>query len=632
MTRLSLADIGRSARRERGLLAFLLVAALLVIAPDRLIAPGYQMDVAREAFYVAALTATWSLLAGIAGQFSFATVALAAIAAYTGAIWGRDMVALSPDLTNIWICVALGALAAWAVGTVLGVIVLRLRGTYLALFTLAFGVVVQIVLTAEVDLTGGKLSMASNPIPGDDAALYYLVLAAFGVTLVAVYGVIRSRLGLFLRAMREDTDAAAAMGINVTGFKILVFSLTSLLVGVVASIYFHTVPRLSPDIADQLGMGLILIYATVGGLESPIAGAIAAIGLTVLLEVMRSFTVGSLVFEPGLWRYAFFGLLFIVALRAAPDGFIAPLLKWLSPKLTSAMSPTPAGSAPLAGVLKATEAKGAIEAEPRGVRERVPDLRLENVEMRFGGLTAVDGVSFDIAAPQICGLIGPNGAGKTTLVNIIAGYHRPTGGAVLVRGERIDGMLPYEVAARGIARTFQITRSFRRLTVLENLLVPEFALRPGERPAEAERRANEALDYLGLSRHANDDARSLSGGQQKLLELARVLMLDADVLLLDEPFAGVHPRMKLSIVRLVRRLREEGRAVVLVEHDLGTVFSVCDRLIVLDRGRVIADDLPDAIRRDPRVIAAYLGTHAGQRNEPPEPVAVPVVGWDPEDA
>ncbi len=241
------------------------------------------------------------------------------------------------------------------------------------------------------------------------------------------------------------------------------------------------------------------------------------------------------------------------------------------------------------------------------------ELKVNNVYKNFGGLQVLKGVSFAIRGPELVGLIGPNGAGKTTLTNILDGAIQPSSGTVYLNSKRIDTLPPYMVARAGLGRTFQVTRAFRRMTVMENLLVPALALHATARRKAMEAKAREILNFLTIDHLANEYGRALSGGQQKLLELGRLLMLDPALIILDEPFAGVHPRLMEVIYEYIKRVNREGKAIILISHDMDTIFTLCKRLLVLNYGDLIADGDPNVVKNDPLVKSAYLGEDEEER-------------------
>ncbi len=235
----------------------------------------------------------------------------------------------------------------------------------------------------------------------------------------------------------------------------------------------------------------------------------------------------------------------------------------------------------------------------------------ESLVKRFGGLTALDDVSLEIEAGELLGLIGPNGSGKTTLLNVLSGFYLADSGTAFFEGQKITGREPAVLAGRGIARTFQVTKIFRRISVLENLLVPGLVDWSAGRSTVIEK-GQEILDLLEIGHLADGPAAEMSGGQAKLLEFGRIMMLDPKLVLLDEPFGGVHPMLKRLMHDRIRDWNGRGTTIILISHDMGSIFDLCGRVMTLQNGRVIANAAPEQVRNDPVVLQAYLGTQDGE--------------------
>lgn len=234
-------------------------------------------------------------------------------------------------------------------------------------------------------------------------------------------------------------------------------------------------------------------------------------------------------------------------------------------------------------------------------------LKVNRLTKRFGGLTALENVSFTVAENELLGVIGPNGSGKTTLINLINGIYKPDKGDIFFRDQRIDRLSSYKVAKKGIGRTFQVTRIFRRMSVMENMMVPALSISKSENQDALVQKSLEILNLLKIVHLKDEYGRSLSGGQHKLLELGRVLMLDPDLILLDEPFAGVHPELKEDLHDHIRKLHGQGKTFILISHDMHSIFSLSQRLMVLSSGKKIAHGRPEEIKNNEEVIEAYLG-------------------------
>jgi branched-chain amino acid transport system permease protein len=623
-------------------LGVVLVALLPLTAPGDI----YLQTVAILTLLLVVTSSGWNIISGFAGYISLGQSAFIGIGAYTVGIISRHTEA-SPFLLA-----PLGGLSAIAVAAVLGVVAMRTRGHAFVIITIALLFLMQTLALNLPNITGGSAGV-TLPLPSWDPDLgdlpfYYamLVLAVLAVALAA--WVRRSKLGAGLLAIREDEGKAAVIGIRTPAYKLLGFIASAVLIGVAGGVYGYFLTFVDPrGMFDILLSVQIVLAAMLGGrgtLWGPVLGAAV---IEPLNEVVNRY-FGS---QQGL-RLLAFGVLLGAVVVVMPKGIIPTAREALRrrrergkvvpyieqparPAEKPALAPA-AASADAAADRVAAAAGGAAGARARELAavvtarldpasehaatgERAPLLELDGLCKRFGGLTALDGCSFAVREGSVTGLIGPNGSGKTTVFNLVSGMMPSERGEVRFGGRRIDQLPSWDRPALGIGRTFQITRLFRQLSVLENVVAPlgRFSWRQlgagGTSGAEAAR-AQELLELVGLGAFAGQRAGTLSFGQQKLVELAQVLMLEPRLLLLDEPAGGVNPSLIERIAEVIRELNRSGITFLVVEHNMPLVLELCDPVVVLAAGRCIAQGPPQAIQRNPRVLGAYLGGD-GQQTE-----------------
>lgn len=543
-----------------------------------------------------------NVLTGLSGQVSIGHAGFFAIGAYTASLTMTEL------QWNFWLAAGIAVVTATGVGIAVAAPALQVTGPYLATITVAFGIIIERILIEWVDLTGGFGGIFNIPKPtllNLQPALRDVVLLAWIAAILALmaFAALKGHAwGRAWQAVRDDEIAAGAIGLNVLKIRLMAFAVSAAFTGLGGVFFASIVGFISPDSFTFHRSILFLLVVILGGLGTIAGSLVGAIALVLLPELLHDFAE---------YQLLVFGILLLLTLWLTPEGIVSFFVRRFH------------NSDPV------YPPEIALEDLPALVVKNQNDLPLivENMGISFGGIKAVDSVNLTARSHQITSVIGPNGAGKTTLLNLLTGFYPSEAGNVRLGELNITNKNRLDLVSAGLSRTFQTTRLFNSLSVLDNLKVAYVSNKLGNiftallgkdrHRSSTEKKLVGLLAFVGYRGDIYTRADRLSFGDRRLVEIARALATNPQVLLLDEPAAGLGQQQRDWLAKLLRRLAEAGMKVIFIEHDINLVMKISDRVVVLDRGKVICSDTPAKVQNDSQVLAAYLGVTNRDVSLPP---------------